>query len=128
MPAAQNQRGRGLGHPCDHLRQRQPCLHVASHGVQQDQHAVHIIGFLQRSQKRQQMLVFCGLGIFRCVGVPLDLPDDGQAMDGAVAIFHHGGAQLNELIHFLLRFLLALLVFFPVGRIAVLHHIDPLLF
>ena len=41
MSAAQHHGGAGLGDAGDQLRQRQPGFHIAAHGVQDDQQALH---------------------------------------------------------------------------------------
>ena len=99
VSAAQHQRHRGQAHPRYQLRDGQPCLDVAAHRVQKQQQAVHVVRLLQRRQQRQDVLIF---GAFRVVGqhhMPLHLSHDGQAVYRAVAVLHHGGAHVHQLLH-----------------------------
>ena len=95
--ASQYQRHRGLGHAGDHLRDGQPRLHVAAHGVQQHQQAVHLLRLLDGGQQRQDVFIFGGLCSGGGLPVALDLADDGKAVDGAVVVGHHGGAKVHDL-------------------------------
>ena len=79
---AQHQRGGGLAHPRDQLRQRQPGLHIAAHRIENDQQTFDFRVFLDVYQLRNDMLVFGGLLVVRRKGVPLDGADDGEAVDG----------------------------------------------
>ena len=107
MPASQHQGHSGLRHPRHHLRDGQSRLDVAAHGVQQQQHAVHLLRLLQMSQQRQDMLIFRGFRVVGSHAVALHLADDGQAVHAAPLAFHQGSAQviktLGALVAGLLR-------------------------
>ena len=98
VAAPQDDGHRGLGHAGDQLRDGQPRLHVAAHGVQQEEDAVHLVALLQLGQQGQHVLVFRGLGAAGCGVVALDLADDGEAVDGAVRRLGQGGAEVHDLL------------------------------
>ena len=85
VPAAQHQRGAGFGHAGDQLCQRKPGLHIPAHGVQQYQQALDPGVLLHGGQLGDHMLILGGLLPLRRFRVPLDLADDGQAVDGMAA-------------------------------------------
>ena len=89
---------RGLLHGGDQLSQSQPRLHVPAHGVEDHQKAVKLVILLHRDQKGDQLLVFGGLLSLGEDVMPLDLADDGQAVDGLITVFHrHRGRAVNGL-------------------------------
>ena len=67
------------------LCQRKPGLHIPAHGVQQYQQALDPGVLLHGGQLGDHMLILGGLLPLRRFRVPLDLADDGQAVDGMAA-------------------------------------------
>ena len=85
VPAAQHQRGAGLGDAGDQLCQRKAGLHIAAHRVQQHQQPLDAGVLLHRHQLGDDVLVLGGLLPLRRFSVPFDLADDGQAVDDMTA-------------------------------------------
>ena len=96
MTATQHQRHHRRFHGRNQLRNGKARLHVASHRVQQKEDAVHLLRFFQLGQKRQDVFIFSGLGVGGGGHVPLDLADDGEAVDVPVGRGRHGGAEVQN--------------------------------
>ena len=94
MAPPQDDGDRGLRHPRDELRDGKARLHVSAHGVEKKEDPRHLIALLQLGKKGQHVLIFRGFGAGGGGRVPLDLADDGEAVDIAVGSFGHGGAQV----------------------------------
>ena len=103
MSAAENQRDGRLVHSRDKLGESQPRFNIPADGVEDHQQSLDAGVLLDRNQLRNDMLIFCGLGLGRGIVMPLDLADDGQAVDG-MAPLHRGyrAALLNLVVHLLL--------------------------
>ena len=114
MAAPQHDGDRGLRHAGDELRDGKARLHVAAHGVQQEEDAVHLVALLQLGKQGQHVLIFRGLGAAGGGVVALDLADDGEAVDGAVGRLRQGGAEVHDLLGAVLR---VLVVFGPGVRL-----------
>ena len=95
-------------------------FHIAAHGVQQEQHAVHVPALLQLGQEGEDMLVLGGLGVAGGGGVALDLADDGQAVDGTVGGAGQGGAEVQDGLGVLRRVFL-----FGIGGLCGFSHNNP---
>ena len=100
MPAAQHQRGAGLGDAGNQLRQRKAGLHIAAHRVQQHQQPLDAGVLLHRHQLRDDVLVLGGLLPLRRFGMPFDLTDDGQAVDDMTAPAQGDRAQILDILFF----------------------------
>ena len=98
MASSQDDGDRRLCHAGDQLRDGKARLHVAAHGIQQEEDAVHLVALLQLGQQGQHMLVLGGLGTAGGGVVALDLADDGHAVHGAVGRFGQGGAEVHDLL------------------------------
>lgn len=71
----QHQRGGGRSHGGQQLGNGQTCLHIAAHGVENNQQALYIVAFLNGHQLRDYMLVLGGLILTGQNIVALDLAD-----------------------------------------------------
>ena len=100
VSAAQHHGGAGLGDAGDQLRQRQPGFHIAAHGVQDDQQALHRRVLLHGHQLRDDMLILGGLLPLGRFHMALDLPHHGQAVDGVGAFGAVDAAQILDLLFF----------------------------
>ena len=100
MPAAQHQRGAGFGNTGDQLCQCKAGFHIPAHRVQQDQKPLDAGILLHRHQLGDDVLVLGGLLPLRRFRVTLDLPDDGQAVDGVAAPVQRDRAKILDLIFF----------------------------
>ena len=97
VPAPQHQGNRGLGHAGNQLRNAQPRLDIAPHGVQQHQQAVHLVALLQSGQQGHDVFIFRGLGVGRQELVPLNLAHDGQGVNGPPLGLDGGRAHVHQL-------------------------------
>ena len=95
---AQHQRSRGLSHPGDHLRNGKARLHIAAGGIEQDEQGCDLRRFLNGRDGGQQVLILCGLHIVRQDLMPLDLPDDSQAVNAPLP-YLSGLAYFFQLHH-----------------------------
>ena len=115
MPAAQHQRGAGLGDAGDQLRQRKAGLHIAAHRVQQHQQPLDAGVLLHCHQLWDDVFILGGFLPLRRFGVSFDLADDGQAVDDMPAAGQRDRAQILDLFLFqlacvgLLRFIVHML-------------------
>ena len=75
VAATQHQRGGGRSHGGQQLGNGQPCLHIAAHGVENNQQALYIVAFLNGHQLRDYVLVLGGLILTGQNIVALDLAD-----------------------------------------------------
>ena len=100
VPAAQHQRGAGLGDTGDQLCQCKTGLHIAAHRVQQHQQPLDAGVLLHRHQLGDDVLVLGGLLPLRRFGVPFDLADDGQAVDDMTAPAQGDRAQILDILFF----------------------------
>ena len=96
MPAPQHQGDGGLGHAGDELRNAQPRLNVAPHRVQQHQQTVDLVALLHQGQQGHDMLILGALAGGGQHLVPLDLPHDGEHMDGPPLGLDEGRAELQD--------------------------------
>ena len=96
VPAAQHQRGAGLGQAGDQLRQRQAGLHIAAHRVQDHQQGLDLGVLLNVHQLGDDVLVLGGLLVVGGKAVALDGADDGQAVDGVAAAGGRHDAALGD--------------------------------
>ena len=123
MASSQDDGDRRLCHAGDQLRDGKARLHVAAHGIQQEEDAVHLVALLQLGQQGQHMLVLGGLGTAGGGVVALDLADDGHAVHGAVGCFGQGGAEVHDLLGAVLS---ALIIFLcGVRRFGAFCHGKP---
>ena len=102
MAAAQNQRYCRLFHTRNHFRDSQSRFNVTANCVEKQKQTVNVITLLNAGKQRQNMLVFCGLTVFREHLMTLHLADDGQCIDVAFFSFCDIRAKLNDLFPFLL--------------------------
>ena len=100
VPAAQHQRGAGLGDAGDQLCQCKTGLHIAAHRVQQHQQPLDAGIFLHRHQLWDDVFVLGGFLPLRRFGVPFDLADDGQAVDDMTAPAQGDRAQILDILFF----------------------------
>ena len=100
VPAAQHQRGAGLGDTGDQLCQCKTGLHIAAHRVQQHQQPLDAGVLLHRHQLGDDVLILGGLLPLRSFGVPFDLADDGQAVDDMTAPGQGDCAQILDILFF----------------------------
>ena len=100
VPAAQHQRGAGLGDAGDQFCQRKAGLHIAAHRVQQHQQPLDAGVLLHRHQLGDDVLVLSGLLPLRRFGMPFDLTDDGQAVDNMTAPAQGDRAQILDILFF----------------------------
>lgn len=88
----------GLVIPGNELRNGQARLHISAHGIEQKQHAVHLVTLFQFGQQRQYMLILGGLGAVGGSHMPFNLADDGQAVYGAIGCTGQGGAEIQNIL------------------------------
>ena len=122
VSAAQHQRDGRLFHPGNQLRDGQPRLHVSADGVQDNHQPLDGGVLLDGDQLGDDVLILGGLVLRGQDVVPLDLPDDGQAVDDVLCFGHGDRSGLHNLLG-LVRHL------FIFRRIAVLRGlVDGVLF
>ena len=100
VPAAQHQRGAGLGDAGNQLCQRKAGLYIAAHRVQQHQQPLDAGVLLHSHQLRDNVLVLGGLLPLRRFHVPFDLANDGQAVDDMAAPGQGDRAQILHVFFF----------------------------
>ena len=103
VAAAEHEGDGGLLHPRQQLGDREARLHVAAHRVEDDDQPLDVGVLLHRQQLGDDMLVFG-----RLVGrgqdvVPLDLPDDRQAVNRVLALARRDAAGTLDLFGLRLR-------------------------
>ena len=81
MTAPKHQCDSRFFHRCNQLGQRQSRFNVATHRVQDNEKPVCVRAFLYGDQQGDDLLVFCCFLTVRQNIVPLDLSDDGQAVN-----------------------------------------------
>ena len=94
MAASQHQRDRRLGHRGNQLRDSQPRLHVAAAVIQQNQQAVHLVALLHHGQQGKDVLILGALAGGGQQLVPLNLPHNGQNVNGSPLTLNQRGAQV----------------------------------
>ena len=115
MSPAQHQRDGGGLHTAQQLGNGQACLHIAADGIQDDQQPPDALVLLDGDQLRDDMLVLGGLVLRGQDIVPLDLANNGQAMDLMPAALGGHAAGVIDLLAaalLLICFRLVLLLIF----------------
>ena len=98
MTAAHHQGDGGRVHSGDHFCNGESSLHIAAHGVEQDEQSLDLPILLNGDQRRENVFILGGLGVLRQDVVSLHLSDDGETVDGAPLVFHHRGAHFDDLL------------------------------
>ena len=126
MSAAQHQRNGGGLHTAEQLGDGKARLHIAAHGIENDQQAADALVLFDGDQLGNDVLVLGGLVLRGQDIVSLDLPDDGKTVDLVPAAFGGDAAGVIDFLAaaFLLlgRTLLGLFLVSGGVRLFVLRH------
>ena len=126
MSAAQHQRNGGGLHTTEQLGNGKARLHIAAHGIENDQQAADALVLFDGDQLGNDVLVLGGLVLRGQDIVSLDLPDDGKTVDLVPAAFSGDAAGVIDFLAaaFLLlgRTLLGLFLVLGGVRLFVLRH------
>ena len=123
MPAAEHEGNRGLFHARNQLREGEPRLDIPAHRVEQNEQSLNILAFLNRHELRHNMLVVGGFVLGRQGIMPLDLADNGQAVDHMAPVV----GRHRPVLHHVLKLLLYGRRLMRRGAAVLVVHIRPFL-
>ena len=119
MAAAQHQRNGGLFHAGNQLGDGKPGFHISADGVEQNHQSFNGGVLLDGNQLRNDVFVLGGLILWGQDIVPLNLPNDGQAVDDVFGFCHGDRAGLDNLVGLLVQLVCFLLLLGAGKRLAV---------
>ena len=96
VTAAHHQGDGGRVHSGDHFCNGESSLHIAAHGVEQDEQSLDLPILLNGDQRRENVFILGGLGVLRQDVVSLYLSDDVQTVDEVPGVLRPDTAGLFD--------------------------------